>query len=68
MKKICYVAVMDDDGWTAGIVKDGETGYYLTDWNWNTTKENAENCVDDLNQRLGLTEKEAIVMVAKSMR
>ncbi len=68
-ERICYVAVlMSDNSWSAGVVIEGEKGYYLTDWDWHTSEETARRLVDDLNIKLGLTEIEAVSMTLQSMK
>lgn len=47
------------------IIKEGERGYYLTDWKWK--KEFAEEARDAKNAQLGLTPEEANKMLIASM-
>lgn len=66
--RLCYVAVMKGDAWTLGIVKEGERGYYQTDYPTVPTNNEAEDWANGLNDRLGLGRKEVLVMVLQSMR
>lgn len=50
------------------IVKEGETGYYMTDWKWGTNLKEANALADDYNAKLGLTKDEAYTLVLQSMR
>jgi len=47
------------------IIKEGEAGYYPTDWKWK--KEFAEQSRDEKNARLGLTPLEAERLFMASM-
>lgn len=47
------------------IVKDGESGYYPTDWKW--MRKNAEQCRDEKNAALGITPDEAEKMLLRSL-
>ena len=61
--------VKDDMGnYVPCIVKEGETGYYLTDWKWDTDLKEANELADDYNKKLGLTKEEAYTLVLQSMR
>lgn len=50
------------------IVKEGEQGYYLTDWKWGKDKTIAEKLADDYNTKLGLSKKEVMQLTLESMR
>lgn len=68
-KKICYTAVMDrEGGWTAGIVKEGELGYFETDWHWKTNYDTAKELCDERNLKLGLDKKDVAMLVLASMK
>lgn len=61
--------VKDDMGnYIPCIVKEGETGYYLTNWKWGTDLKEANALADDYNVKLGLTKEEAYTLVLQSMR
>lgn len=57
----------EDGGYIPCLVKEGETGYHRTDWNWGSDLKIAEQSAKDYNKKLGLTEKEAITLVLQSM-
>jgi hypothetical protein len=68
MSKQCYIYVETAN--VIGVVNEGETGYYKTDileCNKIKTPSEAREFVKELNQKLGLSEKEAAIMQAKSM-
>jgi len=50
------------------IAKEGETGYYKTDWAWGRDLKVAEQIADEKNEGMGLTKKEAMTIVLRSMR
>lgn len=50
------------------IVKEGESGYYITTWKWGTDKDLAEKLADDYNKRLGLSKEEVVQLTLESMR
>lgn len=47
------------------IVKEGESGFYKTDWSW--AKEFAETALNNKNAGLGITPAEADEMLVKSI-
>ena len=49
------------------IVKEGEGGYYLTDWTWGKDKAFAESIAKDRNERMGLDSKAVMQLVCESM-
>lgn len=63
----CVTALVDDHGAFIGIVKEGDRGYYPTDWRFKTYAD-AEAYAKEFNEKLGVTEKQAIEMVLRSMR
>lgn len=70
-KKICVVIleVKDKRGnYVPCIVKENETGYFLTDWQWGKDKELAQKLADEYNEKLGVSKKEVIELTLKSMR
>lgn len=68
MAELCYNEVMTDKGWSLGIVKDGEAGYYATDYPSVDTMKKAQEWARTLNERLGVDEKEQQRLVIQSMR
>jgi hypothetical protein len=50
------------------VVKEGESGYYITTWKWGTDKKLAEKLADDYNKRLGLSKEEVMQLTLESMR
>jgi hypothetical protein len=57
-----------DGGYIPCIAVEGETGFYLTDWNWGDDLELAQKIADEKNQALGFTPKEAFLIVLGTMR
>ena len=49
------------------IVKEGESGYYLTDWAWGTDIEVARELADKRNETMGIDKKEANKIILQSM-
>lgn len=47
------------------IIKEGEKGYYRTNWSW--IKEYAREALDSCNTRLGITKEESYKMMIRSM-
>jgi hypothetical protein len=64
---ICVTGLVDEKGGFVGIVKRGELGYYKTEWRFPTYEE-AQKYADEYNKKLGVSEKEAMIMVLESMR
>lgn len=56
-----------DGGYIPCIVKDGETGYYKTDWNWGTDLDIAEELADEKNEAMGFSAEEVDRIVMDSM-
>ncbi len=50
------------------IVKDGEQGYFLTNWRWGKDKDVAQKLADNYNARLGLSKEEVMQLTFESMR
>ncbi len=50
------------------IAKEWEPGYSRTSWNYGKDRDLAEETVETLNLRIGITEKDAAVIVATTMR
>jgi hypothetical protein len=65
--ELCVTGLVDEKGGFIGIVKAGERGYYPTEWRF-PTYEAAQAYAKEYNQKLGVTEKDAIKMVLQSMR
>ena len=49
------------------IAKEGEKGYYRTDWHWGTDLKLAEACAEEKNAMLGLTKEDAINIILSTM-
>lgn len=47
------------------IIKRGEYGYHQTNWDWNA--EHAQEALDSVNGRLGVTKEQVDQMFIKSM-
>lgn len=71
-KKFCYLileSITNDDGeFIPVIIKEGEKGYYPTDWTWGKDYALAKGCARSINKELGLTEDEVNELIAYSMR
>lgn len=50
------------------IAKRGETGYYKTDWAWGTVLADAKRIADEYNERLGISQKQAVMLQISTMR
>ena len=50
------------------IIKEGEAGFYLTDWKRGKDKRIAQKCCDDMNEKLGLTQKDVAELILMSLR
>lgn len=50
------------------IAVEGELGYNLTDWNWGTDREIAEECAKDKNNLLGISEEDASKIILSTMK
>ncbi len=55
-------------GYQVGIVKEGEAGYYLTDWFWGKDIKKAQKIANARNYRAGISEEEALGIICESMR
>jgi len=62
--KLCYTAVVRKTGYGIGIVKEGERGYYATNW---PDVDSYDKAVKWANDKLGLSDDEVDKMVARSM-
>ena len=49
-------------------IKEGEYGYWTTDWKWGKDLESAREIAKDYNRELGLTDEEVSQIVLYSMR
>ena len=56
-----------EGGYIPCIAKEGETGYYPTDWDWGTDLELAEQCAKKKNERMGISEDEAFKIILGTM-
>ena len=57
----------DEQGWIPCIAKEGDPGFYRTNWHWDCTFEEAESICDEKNELLGISQKEAIKIVLSTM-
>ena len=69
LPELCYTMVSGNaPGERIGIIKRGESGYYLTDFDSKTTsKEIVEECVAEFNKRLGVKPSQVEAMEIGSM-
>lgn len=71
VKRVCYYIAesgIKEDGIYPAVVREDEWGYNLTDWNWGTNREDAENICQRLNTRLGLSQDDVFAIIDSSMR
>jgi len=61
-----YYPVVGNDGWEIGIAVWGEQGYYPTGRIFKTESE-AEKFCKEMNTHIGINEKQAYMVVAKTM-
>ena len=54
-------------GYIPCIVKEGEKGYYTTDWDWGTDIEVASRLATERNETMGIGRKEAYKIICRSM-
>ena len=50
------------------IAVEGESGYYKTDWFWGSDLETAEQIARSKNDAMGISHKEACLIVLSTMR
>lgn len=71
-QKECYFVMqtqINSQGeYRALIAKEGEKGYYVTDWFWGKDFKIAEQLADQKNARLGISKKEANKIILGTMR
>lgn len=71
-KRKCYFVmqtVTDKDGnFIPCIAVEGERGYYKTDWTWGKDLDLAQECAREKNEALGISERDAMLIVFSSMR
>lgn len=58
----------DEQGYIPCIVREGETGYYRTDWRWGHDIAAARNAAARKNADLGLTPEDVFRLEVESMR
>lgn len=49
------------------IVKEGEKGYFLTNWAWGDDKDEAQSLADDYNTKLGVSKIDVQRLILGSM-
>jgi hypothetical protein len=71
LKKVAYYvspSITNEQGeFIPVIVKEGEKGYFKTNWNWGKDLAIAEECAKEKNERLGLSNEEVQKLVCQSM-
>jgi len=50
------------------IAVENESGYYKTDWFWGSDLENAEQIAREKNEMMGISRKDANLIVLSTMR
>lgn len=71
MQRLIYVILeteRDPEGYIPCIVKEGETGYYRTDWNWGTDLAHAREIAKRMNERMGIDAQTAEQIHDENMR
>lgn len=58
----------DDGGYIPCLCREGESGYWPTDWNWGTNKKQAQEWADERNTTMGMTPKEAMLIQLETMK
>jgi hypothetical protein len=65
MNTLCYTVVLGKPaGENIGVIKQGESGYYKMDYNFG---DKAEEIVDMLNERLGVSKEVRLAMELGSL-
>jgi hypothetical protein len=69
LPELCYVKIPGGEpGRRVGIIKRGEAGYYLTDYdNSKASQDVIEEFVDEMNEALGVSHEQATAMLVGSM-
>ena len=65
--RVAYTPVIVDEGFSLGIAEEGRGGYYPSDFGTVKTWTEAEVWARQLNERLGLTSEQALLIVTSSM-
>jgi hypothetical protein len=65
---VSEIRTNDHGEYIALIAVEGESGFYVTDWCWGKDFKVAQDIADERNARLGLSKKEAAVIVCSTMR
>lgn len=61
--------VVDKNGnYIPCIAKEGEKGYYKTDWQWGKDWKLAQECADDMNEKMGISKQDAMLIQLSTMR
>lgn len=67
-KPKAWTAVVEKRGFTLGIAVQDEPGYYQTDYPTVKTYDEAVKWADALNERMGVSKKDAMLIILSSMR
>ncbi len=67
------IIIVDDQKTPRGefipcIVREGERGFYTTNWVWGKDREKAQQIADECNLRAGITKEVAMQLTLESMR
>ncbi len=69
-QRICYAipeTVINEKGeYIPCIVKEGESGYFKTDWSWGKDLKLAQQCADEKNKALEHTPEDVAIIIASS--
>lgn len=70
-KRMCYFVmetVTDENGnYIPCIAVEGERGYHKTDWQWGKDLELASACADDMNEKMGISKRDAMMIQLSTM-
>ena len=70
-KKIAYLIIeteKDEKGYIPCLVRDGDRGYFTTDWRWGSDINIAKRLAKERNEAMGITPLETAKLILQSMR
>lgn len=66
-RRLAYTAIVENSGWTLGIAEEGFPGYSPMKGTY-PDEASARKSAKELNDKLGLTERDALGIIASSFR
>lgn len=68
-KKVLFMqrTVKEGNEYVVCIAEEGTQGYYKTDWLWGSDFEAAEKLCDERNEEAGISKRESLMIMAKTM-